>query len=355
MLKVLTEAGIRTFAILVFVFVAMLLVDYVNVLTRGKFSDLMRRGRFRQYVSVSFLGATPGCLGAFMAVSFYAHGVVTFGAMFGGMVASCGDEAFVMLATFPGQALILFGILFGMAVVFGWLSDAIGPLFGPAYGKGCRVEVLHSNVDGCRLTGRELWRQLKAASVERAVVLLALGAAIVAAVAGFLNEGEHLAAHRGAADSHHGLEQMLITVLAAVGIAIVATSSEHYLREHIIGHIVKKHLWKVGLWTFFAFLVVGVGMKYWDLEALVREHRFLVLLTAALVGLIPQSGPHMIFVTMFARGLVPFSVLLTNSISQEGHALPPLLSCSIRDALTVKGMKLILALVAGILVHAFGW
>jgi len=355
MLHVLIEAIVRTFGILVFVFVAMLLVDYVNVLTRGKFSNVMKRGRFRQYVSASFLGATPGCLGAFMAVSFYAHGVITFGAMFGGMVASCGDEAFVMLAAFPGRALILFGILFAMGVVFAWLSDAIGPLFGPAYGKGCRVEVLHSNVECCRLTGKELWRQLKAATAERAIVLLVLGATIIAAVAGFLDEGQHLAAEPGAADSHHGWERTLIIVLAAVGIAIVATSSEHYLRDHILGHIVKKHLWKVGLWTFFALLVVGAGMKYWDLEAVVREHRLLVLLMAALVGLIPQSGPHLIFVTMFARGVVPFSVLLTSSISQEGHALLPLLSCSVRDALTVKGMKLILALAVGILVHALGW
>jgi hypothetical protein len=355
MLHVLIEAIVRTFAILVFVFVAMLLVDYVNVLTRGKFSNVMRRGRFRQYVSSSFLGSTPGCLGAFMSVSFYAHGVITFGAMFGGMVASCGDEAFVMLAAFPGHALILFGILFVMGVVFAWLSDAVGPLLGPAYGKGCKVEVLHGNVESCRLTGKELWRQLKAMSVGRAILLLVLSAGVVAAAAGVLNERPLLAGEHSVADSHHGWDQTLIIVMAAVGIAIVATSSEHYLREHILGHIVKKHLWKVGLWTFFALLVVGMGMKYWDLEAVVREHRLLVLLMAALVGLIPQSGPHLIFVTMVARGVVPFSVLLTSSISQEGHALLPLLSCSVRDALTVKGMKLILALGVGMVIHALGW
>jgi hypothetical protein len=46
---------------------------------------------------------------------------------------------------------------------------------------------------------------------------------------------------------------------------------------------------------------------------------------------------------------------LTNSIVQDGHTLLPLLSCSVRDALTVKGMKLILALAVGILVHGLGW
>jgi hypothetical protein len=355
MLDVLIEATKRTLTITVFVFVAMLLVDYVNVLTRGRFSRIMRRGRFRQYASTSFLGATPGCLGAFMTISFYMHGVVTFGAMFGGMVATCGDEAFVMLAAFPGYALLLFGILFVVGIAFAWVSDAIGPLLGPAYGEGCKVDVLHNEEECCRFNRREIWNHLKRIRPERAILLLLLIGVIVAGVVGLLEEGEHSVVKHDATGGDHGLEGTLVIVLAAVGILILGTTPNHYLQAHIIGHILKEHLWKVILWTFFALLFVGIGSEYWDLQSLVEEHRLLVLLMAALVGLIPQSGPHLIFVTMFARGVAPFSVLLTSSISQEGHALLPLLSCSVRDALTVKGMKLIIALAVGIVVHALGW
>jgi len=354
MVHILTEAISRTFTIAVLVFVAMLLVDYVNVLTRGKFSGVMKRGRFRQYASASFLGATPGCLGAFITVSFYIHGVITFGAMFGGMVATCGDEAFVMLAAFPGYALMLFGILFVISLGFAWLSDAIGPLLGPRYGQGCKVEVLHGGEECCQFDRKEVWSHLKRMSPRRAVLLLVLIGAIVASATGVLAGGKGLAGEHNVT-GHHEWEGAMAIVFAAIGLVVVATSSDHYLQAHIMGHIVKKHLWKVVLWAFFALLIVGVGLEYWDLEALVREHRLLVLLLAALLGLIPQSGPHLIFVTMFATGVVPFSVLLTSSISQEGHALLPLLSCSVRDALTIKGMKLILALAVGILVHALGW
>ena len=83
MLDILTDTITRTFTIAVFVFVVMLLVDYVNVLTRGGLSTVMKRGRFRQYGSAALLGATPGCLGAFMTVSFYIRGVVSFGATVG--------------------------------------------------------------------------------------------------------------------------------------------------------------------------------------------------------------------------------------------------------------------------------
>ena len=46
-----------------------------------------------------------------------------------------------------------------------------------------------------------------------------------------------------------------------------------------------------------------------------------VLLTGALVGIIPESGPHLIFVMLYAQGLVPFSVLLTSSFVHDGHGM----------------------------------
>jgi len=340
MLNVLIETIRTTFAVSVFVFVTMLVVDYMNVLTRGSLSGIMKKGRVFQYVSASFLGATPGCLGAFMVVSFYQHGLISFGATFGCMVATCGDEAYVMLASFPGRALMLFGILFVMGIGFGWLSDVLGPLFGPGYAQGCKVEAFHSDDECCRFDGRQIWRQIKGMSLARGLILIVFAGAIVAAAIGLLEER---------------WEKTTGIILVAVGLVIVGTTPDHYLGSHVVGHIVKKHLWKVVLWTFFALMAIGIALEYWDIESFVKQHKILLLLVAAVVGLIPQSGPHLIFVTMFAKGLIPFSVLLTNSIVQEGHGLLPLLSCSVRDALTVKGAKLIIGIAVGFIVYALGW
>jgi len=348
MLDVLTESISRTFTIAVFVFVMMLLVDYVNVLTRGKLSTVVGKGRLRQYLSASFLGGTPGCLGGFMTVSFYVHGLISFGATLACMVSTSGDEAFVMLASFPGEALILFGVLFVLGVAFGWFADALSALFGFHYAEGCKVEVLHSQEE-CRCFDRELvWRQLKRVSPERAFSLIALMAATFAAAAGLLG-------NPAAGDSAEGPERTMVAVVAIIGGLLVATVPDHYLRTHIVGHIVREHLWKVVLWTFIALFVLEVGRQYWDIESFVRQHAALVIVMAAIIGLVPQSGPHMIFVTLFAEKAIPFSVLLTSSIVQEGHALLPLLSCSVRDALTIKGMKLILGLAIGFVLHALGW
>jgi len=100
-----------------FVFTMMLILDYFNVLTKGNMDNIIKKRKERQYLIASFLGATPGCLGAFLSVSFYIHGLISFGALVGCMIATSGDEAFVMLSLFPKQALLLFVILFIFGVI----------------------------------------------------------------------------------------------------------------------------------------------------------------------------------------------------------------------------------------------
>src|SRR5210317_1050147 len=91
-----------------FVFVMMLVVDFIDSTSKGRMSEIIKGGPWRQYTLASLLGSTPGCLGAFMNVSLYVHGMISFGAIVGGMIATSGDEAFVMLAQFPLTAMALF-------------------------------------------------------------------------------------------------------------------------------------------------------------------------------------------------------------------------------------------------------
>jgi hypothetical protein len=72
-----------------------------------------------------------------------------------------------------------------------------------------------------------------------------------------------------------------------------------------------------------------------------------MLIMALLVGIIPQSGPHIIFVTLFANGSIPFSILLANSIVQDGHGSIPLLAESGKSFLLMKAIKLVIGLLIG--------
>ena len=81
----------------------------------------------------------------------------------------------------------------------------------------------------------------------------------------------------------------------------------------------------------------------------------LIFLICALVGIIPESGPHMIFVMMFANGLIPFSILLTSSIVQDGHGMLPLFSYTIKDSVLIKLFNLVFAIVIGLPLFLLGF
>jgi hypothetical protein len=108
------------------------------------------------------------------------------------------------------------------------------------------------------------------------------------------------------------------------------------------------------LWTFGALLIIEFGVHYGHFEKLTSEYALLLLVAGALLGLIPESGPHLIFVTMFANGLIPFSVLFTSSFVQDGHGMLPMLAYSVRDSVTIKAFNIVFGLTIGLLLYAAG-
>ncbi len=329
--------------ITLFVFIMMVFVDYLNVLTKGKMSEVIKGGLLRQYIISSFLGATPGCLGAFMNVSFYVRGLISFGAIVGGMIATSGDEAFVMLAVFPAKALILFLILFILGIVVAYITDKLVPLFKIKPCQECRFSVIHTEDKIFLFDFKEIINNLKNMSLARFLLLVLLGGALYGFIVGII--GPYI----------WNWQRITFVFLLSLVSFVIITAPQHYLDEHIWEHIAKKHLWRVFLWSFGALLLVNVGLKLVDLEAFIKAHILWVLLIASLVGLIPESGPHLIFVMMFAKGIIPFSVLLASSIIQDGHGMLPLLSYTIRDSLLIKLFNFIVGLSIGIILYYLGF
>ena len=128
---------------------------------------------------------------------------------------------------------------------------------------------------------------------------------------------------------------------------VLIFGSDHFVEEHLWNHIVKKHLPVIFLWTFGVLLVLGYAMQYIEIDRWISDNTALMILLATLIGIIPESGPHMIFVTLFAAGVVPFPVLLASSISQDGHSSIPLLAESKRSFMWAKIINCIVALIAG--------
>lgn len=328
--------------ITVFVFVMMLIVDYLNVITNGRMSTAIKGSRWRQYTISSFFGATPGCLGAYLNVSFYVHGLMSFGAIVGGMIATSGDEAFVMLALFPKQALILFGLLFVLGILLAWLTDKIALLLNIKPCVECKLQQVHT-VETCNCFDKEnVAKNLLHISFLRAIFLMFAILFLLGLTTGIVGPPSW------------GWKRLTLTILVAIATVIVGSVPNHYLREHIWHHIAKKHLWRVFLWSFFAILIVEVGFKYWNMEEFVKSHTVWVGIIAVLVAVLPESGPHLVFVMMFTQGLIPFSVLLASSIVQDGHGMLPLLSYTVKDSIQIKIFNLVFGIIVGLIFYLFG-
>jgi hypothetical protein len=326
------------------VFLMMLFVDFINTATQGRILAVIQGEQMASYTLSSFLGSTPGCVGAFMNVSLYIHGMISFGALVGGMIATCGDEAFVMLTQFPGTTIFLFFLLFVSGIFFTYLSDKLIKLFQIAPCESClesHCELCMPNADGFqrhmdifRITN--LYYCFRHLSFIRTFILLMIISFLNLILIGILGP------------SGWGLKRITFISFAVCSLVIVLFTSDHYLHSHIWNHIIKRHLFRVFIWSFGALIFVHWGLSFWNLDTLVREHLVCVLFVAALVGIIPESGPHLIFVMMYAQGLFPFSVLFTTSFVQDGHGMLPLLSYSIGDSLLVKVFNLVFGIAMGI-------
>jgi len=129
----------------------------------------------------------------------------------------------------------------------------------------------------------------------------------------------------------------------------------HFLKEHVYAHIIKKHIPKLFLWIFVPLTLVEYLIQNFDFATLISGMPvFTLIVFAALVGIIPESGPHIIFVILFSKGLIPFSVLLVSTLSQDGHGLLPLISHTVKDTVYVQIFTTGFSLIVGIILYLFG-
>ena len=324
-----------------FVLMMMLLIEYINVQTRGEWQKSLKKSRFNQYILAAFLGVVPGCLGAFTVVSLYSHRMVSFGALVAAMIATSGDEAFVMLSMFPVEAIWLNAILFVLAPVAAYVVDLLFKdqnafLLNEKHG----FEVHKKEYCHC-FSSKDILTQLKNITFPRAFLITLFALFLTAVFFG------------GLGPEVWNWKKITFTLGALISLFIITTVPDHFLEEHLYAHVIKKHLLRVFLWTFGALLIVQYMENYLNIDMWLQENVAAVLVSAAVIGIIPESGPHMVFVTMYAKELIPFAVLLASSISQDGHGTLPLLAVSTKAFIWLKVVNIVVALAIGMLFLAF--
>ncbi|MEN8191683.1 MAG: putative manganese transporter [Bacteroidota bacterium] len=318
-----------------FVFTMMLLIEYINVMTRGSWQNRLSKSKFGQYLLGILLGAIPGCLGAFTIVSLYTHGVVSFGTLVAAMIATSGDEAYVMLSLFPLHAILLTVLIAVIGLIVGYLTDIIIRKLNFSVKFELHGFEVHDEEACPCFSPKIIIEQLKSISFPRTLLLGILSVLLFLLLSGYTEP--------------HTWNWIKITLLVVTLFAffVVVTVPDHFLEEHLWKHVLKKHLLRIFIWTFGTLLAIHYLQTLLDVEAWIQTNIWIVLVIAVLIGMIPESGPHLIFVTLFAAGSMPFAILMASSIVQDGHGAIPLLAVSKKNFVYLKIVNAIAGLIVG--------
>lgn len=377
-----------TLTITCLVMVMLLLIEFVNVSSSGKVMAKLQNKPILQIVIAAFLGLIPGCLGGFTIVSLFTHRLLSFGALVAGMISTFGDEAFVIFAYSPKLTLLLSVSLLVIGIVAGIITNFF---FKNKILKheNHSFEIHNTETHHHQQTANLNIANLKKYSLPRFILIAGLLIYIIAILTGtfshehggmpdmghsaiqttIAHDNDEHCSHSASAVSckdthaheHHSVfswENIIFLCLALFTMIIVALSSEHFIRSHLWEHVIKKHFLSVLLWTFGVLLVLKALYLFVDVNFIIEQHRWtvlLLLLMAIIIGIIPESGPHLIFVVLYIGGSIPFSILLVSSIVQDGHGAIPLLAASRRNFFLMKGVNMIVGLIIGLLGFFLGF
>ena len=400
MFHVITDALRNSILITGLVTVMMMMIESLNIESKGLVFKGLRHTKTGQVIIAALLGSIPGCMGGFATVSLYTHRMFSFGALVAMMIASSGDEAFMMLAMIPRQAMILFAILFVLSVIVGIIVNL---LWDRKHRHTCKLHdhseccndskadcqegfIIHpeenSAEHGHGMTRHFSWRRT-AMFIGLAIFIAALGTGrlghdhethahdnechshthghihesedITSEKETHLHEHECIHPHDESSERFHidllseDWMNVMFAGLSVIMLLVLIFGSDHFVEGHLWEHIIRKHLPTIFAWTFGVLLILGIVLEHVDISHWISDNTVLMILLATLIGIIPESGPHMIFVTLYAAGVVPFPVLLASCISQDGHASIPLLAESRRSFLWAKAINCIVAMLAGLI------
>lgn len=249
------------------------------------------------------MGATPGCGGAVMVVVAYSSGNIGFGAVIAALTATMGDAAFLLIAVRPDAAAVILPTTFFVGILSGWFCNLLLP----------NVRLGINRKPNQQATPIGKIRLLDVAYLAAAIPGLALGILILFQI------------EVGAAIAW--LPNLIAYVGTSIGLVIWSTSN-CCLMSHPSDRPVTRMAEET---SFISIYVIGALLVYeyltlflgFNLESLFHTFSPLLPLVAVIIGFIPGCGPQILVTSLFISGMVPFSALVGNAISNDGDALIP--------------------------------
>lgn len=275
--------------------------------------EALKKAKGYQVPLAALLGTTPGCGGAVVVVAAYSSGNVGFGAVVAALTATMGDAAFLLIATRPDAAMVVLPLSLLAGIMTGWILDAlkIGGYVTEASGL-CEL---------APMVGRTRIKDY--AYLAIAIPGLVIGVSQLAQV--------DLVAVYGDGMIWVGLAGILI------GLLVWSTSDLQAMtnaKDSPVTRMAEETsfitVWVIGAYLAFDYIVAYAGL---DLKTLFNSIGILLPMVGIVIGFIPGCGPQVLVSTFYINGLIPFSALMGNAISNDGDALFPAIALNPRVAM----------------------
>ena len=317
----------------VFVAATLMLVYGSERLFNVNLGDFLRRQRRLQIPIAALLGMSPGCAGAIIVTSAYSSGNVTLGALVAALTGTMGDAAFLLIATKPVAAAVIFPLSLVAGVITGLIVDRFHKKQIP--GRASATCSIGPGIP--RIRRRDI--------AFGVIVLPGLGLGLLDA---FQITPSPLLASLGMFAAMSGMALILLIWLVSQVQAISNPDDPALSR-------VAEETAFITLWVLAAFLGYGYVETFsgLDLAALFSTVAIAMPLIGVLIGFIPGCGPQILVATLYINGIVPFSALIANAISNDGDALFPAIALNPRAALLATIYTSFPALVLGYAFYFF--
>ncbi|HEY4544218.1 MAG TPA: putative manganese transporter [Tissierellaceae bacterium] len=392
----------------VFVGAVLMIFGYINFLKSGKLVRKIESSKKKQPVIGALLGLTPGCGGAIFVMPLFPKGTISFGTVVATLIATMGDSAFVLLSVMPFDYILVSIISFIVAIIVGYIVDyfKIGSNLQTDIIKRNEKDYLEktlnkdhsskdhstqiheledSNLDLMHIGHDEgdyideiLHHEIKGYQDHKTIGYKVTHTAypiywifiFVGLILGILDLfqvdiNNLIVPNLGTIIGVSGTFLSIFTMIMSKKFIQSDTHEETELKAFSLKETIIHNAQEtafVATWVFFAylayefFILFGLGKGDYILgESILTnfltQTGLMAVIIGALIGIIPGCGPQIIFVTLYTKGLIPFSALLANAISQDGDALFPLIAIDKKSALLATVLNTIPALIVGMLFY----
>ena len=311
------------------------------------FATLMQKHKKSQVLIGALLGGVPGCGGSIIVTTQYIKNNASFGALVATLTATMGDAAFLLIASSPTTAFYVISVGVIAGIITGYIVDALP---NNKWIEKDKRRQYKSEDKPDTIIDAWFWKILDFVWM----VLLIPGFTLT--IANSMNIDINKV--YSFISPHFGFD--LSVFLGALTIAIffarpsennpIDLSSREYVP--IVRRVVAETSF-IGAWVLLGFLIyeVTIYVSGFDLKQLFVTIAPIVPLIGVLIGWLPGCGPQILVTTLYINGIIPFSALMGNAISNDGDALFPVLAIAPRAGILASLYSSIPALIVAYLIY----